>query len=68
MNRQGDSEAEGRTYTQEEMLAHAHASGFAITAATFRAWIKVGLLGTASIRNWPGRGHGSGSVARWSHQ
>ena len=56
------------TYTKEEMIAHAQAYGFTMTDATFRDWIKVGLLGTANVRNWPGRGHGSGSTAKWSHQ
>lgn len=57
-----------KTYTQEEMLAYAHARGFPLSAWTFRDWIRIGLLGTASDREWPGRGHGSGSVAWWSAQ
>ncbi|SRR6266567_797268 len=57
-----------RTYSQEEMLAYARARGCPLSAWTFRDWIKVGLLGAAKIHSWPGRGHGSGSVARWSPQ
>ena len=38
-------------YTQEEMLAHARALGFTIPEATFRDWIKVGLLGKAKERD-----------------
>ena len=55
-------------YTKEEMLAHARARGFTISEMTFRDWIKVGLLGKAEERDWPGQGHGSGSVSWWSHQ
>jgi hypothetical protein len=57
-----------RTYSQEEMLAYARSRGCPLSAWTFRDWIKVGLLGAAKTHSWPGRGHGSGSVARWSPQ
>jgi hypothetical protein len=57
-----------RTYSQEEMLAYAQLRGHPLSAWTFRDWIKIGLLGTAKEHDWPGRGHGSGSVARWSSQ
>jgi hypothetical protein len=57
-----------RTYTKEEMLAYAQARGVPLSAWTFRDWIKIGLIGTAEKRDWPGRGHGSGSVAGWSSQ
>ena len=57
-----------RTYTQEEMLAYARWRGLPLSAWTFHDWIRIGLLGTASDREWPGRGHGSGSAARWSSQ
>jgi hypothetical protein len=57
-----------RTYSQEEMLAYAQVLGCSLSAWTFRDWIKVGLLGAAKAHAWPGRGHGSGSVARWSPQ
>jgi hypothetical protein len=57
-----------RTYSHGEMLAYAQLRGFPLSAWTFRDWIKVGLLGAAKEHVWPGRGHGSGSVARWSPQ
>ncbi len=49
-------------YTKEEMLTCARANGFAISETTFQDWIKVGLLGNAKERDWPGKGHGSGSI------
>ena len=55
-------------YTKEEMFAKARACGFTISETTFRDWIKVGLIGKAQERDWPGRGHGSGSVGWWSHE
>jgi len=55
-------------YTKDEMLTQARACGFTISETTFRDWIKVGLLGKAQERDWPGRGHGSGSVGWWSHE
>ena len=57
-----------RTYSQEEMLAYAQVRGCPLSAWTFRDWIKIGLLGAAKEHAWPGRGHGSGSVASWSPQ
>lgn len=57
-----------RTYTQEEMLAYARWCGLPLSIWTFRDWIRIGLLGPSSDREWPGRGHGSGSGARWSAQ
>jgi len=55
-------------YTKEEMLAYAQACGFTISEATFHDWIKVGLLGKATEREWPGRGHGSGSIGWWPQE
>jgi hypothetical protein len=57
-----------QTYSQEEMLAYTQLRGLPLSAWTFRDWIKLGLLGAAKEHTWPGRGHGSGSVARWSPQ
>jgi hypothetical protein len=57
-----------RSYTKEEMLAYARARGVPLSVWTFRDWIKIGLIGTAEERDWPGRGHGSGSVAGWLPQ
>jgi hypothetical protein len=57
-----------RSYSQEEMLEYARLRGLPLSAWTFRDWIRIGLLGTASDRTFPGRGHGSGSAARWSSQ
>lgn len=55
-------------YTREEMLAYAQAYGFTISEATFHDWIKAGLLGKAKERDWPGRGHGSGSIGWWPQE
>lgn len=57
-----------RMYTKEEMLTCARAYGFTISDATFQDWIKVGLLGNAMERDWPGKGHGSGSIGRWPQE
>jgi hypothetical protein len=55
-------------YTKEEMLTYARACWYTISEATFQDWIKLGLLGNAKERNWPGKGHGSGSIGWWPQE
>jgi hypothetical protein len=51
-------------YEKQEMVEAAQAQGYEATVDLLEDWIKKGLVGQAE-RAWPGRGHGSGSVAMW---
>jgi len=53
-----------RWYMKNELLETAQKAGFRVTESQFDDWVEKGLLGQGK-KEWPGRGHGSGSQVMW---